>query len=114
MYDEDDIDRLNLISTKIDYILDICENGIIVALEDNKVFRPAIMMHLASIAEQFSKLKSDDILNYFDKEDIKGAIATRNFIAHDYEGVSLPIIEYIIREKLPYLQKIIEKITKEE
>jgi len=44
------------------------------------------------------------------KEDVKGAIDTRNFIAHDYEGINLPIIEYIIRERLPILKSEIEKI----
>lgn len=70
------------------------------ALEDYKTTRPAIMMYLTSIAEQFTKLKDSNILNQFDKSDIKGAIDTRNFIAHDYEGINLPIIEFIIRDKL--------------
>jgi len=43
-------------------------------------------------------------------EDVKGAIDTRNFIAHDYEGINLPIIEYIIRVRLPILKSEIENI----
>jgi uncharacterized protein with HEPN domain len=82
---------------KIEYILDITNSGIVKALEDQKTTRPAIMMHLTSIAEQFSKIKDKRLLENFDNEDIKGAINTRNFIAHDYEGVNLPIIEFIIR-----------------
>ena len=39
----------------------------------------------------------------FNDEDVKGAINTRNFIAHDYEGVNLPIIEFI-RDRLPVLK----------
>jgi len=43
-------------------------------------------------------------LKNFNDEDVKGAINTRNFIAHDYEGVNLPIIEFIIRDRLPVLK----------
>jgi uncharacterized protein with HEPN domain len=66
-------------------------------------------MHLTSIAEQFSKIKDSNFLSQFDEEDVKGAIDTRNFIAHDYEGINLPIIEFIIRERLPILKDEIEK-----
>jgi len=45
-------------------------------------------------------------------EDVKGAIDARNFIAHDYEGINLPIVEFIIRERLPVLQKVITEIFK--
>jgi len=75
MYNDDDLDRVLLIQTKIIYILDICKNGIISALED-----------------------------------LKGAIDTTNFIAHDYEGVNLPIIEFIIRERLPILKHKIHDV----
>ena len=112
MYNNGDIDRVKLILVKIDFILDICNIGIVKALEDEKITRPAIMMHLTSIAEQFSKIKDTKILNNFDDEDVKGAIDTRNFIAHDYEGINLPIIEFIIRERLPILQNEINKIIK--
>lgn len=110
MYNSDDIDRVKVILIKIDYILDICDAGIVKVLEDKKITRPAIMMHLTSIAEQFSKIKDSEILNNFEDEDIKGAIDTRNFIAHDYEGINLPIIEFIIRERLPILRKEIIKM----
>ena len=79
------------------------------SLDDEKVTRPAILMHLTSIAEQFSKIKDSNFLSQFDEEDVKGAIDTRNFIAHDYEGINLPIIEFIIRERLPILKDEIEK-----
>ena len=110
MYNVDDIDRIKLIHVKIEYISDICTIGIVKALEDEKITRPAIMMHLTSIAEQFSKIKDKNILSHFDAEDVKGAIDTRNFIAHDYEGINLPIIEFIIRDRLPILQDAINKI----
>ena len=112
MYSADDVDRVKLIRVKIEYILDICSIGIVKALEDEKITRPAIMMHLTSIAEQFAKIKDANILSHFNAEDVKGAIDTRNFIAHDYEGINLPIVEFIIRERLPILQKEITKIIK--
>jgi len=42
----------------------------------------------------------DNLVLYIDKDDIKGAYAVRNFIAHDYEGVDLAFIESILRDKL--------------
>ena len=110
MYNDDDIDRIRLIQIKIIYILDICDSGIMQALEDEKTTRPAIMMHFTSIAEQFAKVKDVKLLSHFNKDDIRGAIDTRNFIAHDYEGINLPIIEFIIRERLPVLESTIKNI----
>jgi hypothetical protein len=47
-------------------------NGsVTVSLEDSITSRPAILMHLTAIAEQFNKLKqehADDILNAFDEQ----------------------------------------------
>jgi uncharacterized protein with HEPN domain len=57
------------------------------------------------------RIKDAQLLENFNNEDVKGAIDTRNFIAHDYEGINLPIIEYIIRERLPILNKEIDKIV---
>ena len=110
MYDSDDLDRIKLIQIKIVYILEICQDGIVAALEDEKITRPAILMHLTSIAEQFSKIKDSKILDKFDNEDVKGAIDTRNFIAHDYEGINFPIIEFIIRDRLPILNNDIKQL----
>ena len=100
------ISKVYLILEKIDYIQQIVENsgGIVKALEDSVTSRPAILMHLTAIAEQFNKLKqshSDDILSAFDIEDVKGMYDVRTYIAHDYEGVNLAIVEWIIRNGLP-------------
>jgi len=70
-------------------------------------------MHLASIAEQFNKLSSEgefEILNKFDKRDLKGSYDIRTFIAHDYDGVNLSIIEQVIRNRLPAMKKIVNQI----
>ena len=102
MYNSEDIDRIRLIRTKIEYILEICSIGIVKALEDEKITKPAIMMHLTSIAEQFSKIKNSELLSNFDNEDVKGAIDTRNFIAHDYEDV--------IKQRLPIIKQSVLNI----
>jgi uncharacterized protein with HEPN domain len=61
-------------------------------LEDEENLRPAILMHLTSIAEQFDKLSKDaefEILSKFDKADLKGSYDIRNYIVHDYENNDL-------------------------
>ena len=113
MFDRD-IQRVELILKKIIMIEDIVDDlgYVSKALEDEKLAKPAIMMHLTSIAEQFSKLKDHNLIAQFDADDIKGAIATRNFIAHDYDGVNLSFIEAVIRERLPIVKSVIEDILK--
>jgi len=108
-------EALELITDKIEKIETIVSryNSIVAALEDETLARPAILMHLVSIAEQFGRLQSAmeyEILSQFDKEDIRGAFAIRNFIAHDYEGVNLAIVENVIRTYLPHIKTIIEDI----
>jgi len=51
-----------------------------------------------------------EVLSYFEKEDIKGSYELRNFIAHNYEGVDLYIVEDVIKERLPIIKKSIEKV----
>jgi uncharacterized protein with HEPN domain len=111
-------ERLENILEKINYIEEIVkEKGSITkALEDKKLARASILMHFISISEQFQKLKDEnefEILANFDKDDLKGSYELRNFIAHDYEGVNLIIVEKVIREKLPSLKNILLKIIGE-
>ena len=103
---KESISKIYLILEKIDYIEQIVHNNksITYALEDSITARPAILMHLTAIAEQFNKLKqehADDILSVFDDGDVKGMYDVRTYIAHDYEGVNLAIVEWIIRNGLP-------------
>ena len=106
-------ESLILIKDKIEKINDIVAqyHSIVAALEDETLARPAILMHLVSIAEQFGRLQNAmeyDILSKFDKEDVRGAFAVRNFIAHDYEGINIAIVESVIREYLPRIKHIIQ------
>ncbi|KIM12964.1 MAG: hypothetical protein KU38_03370 [Sulfurovum sp. FS08-3] len=109
--------RLDTIYQKIVFIEEIIHeyNSITKALNDEKLAKPSILMHLIAIAEQFNKLKEEnefEILTQFDKSDLKGSYDIRNFIAHDYEGVNLMIVEKVLREKLPKLKNTIEQIRR--
>jgi len=115
---KESISKVYLILEKIDYIEQIVSKSgnITFALEDSVTSRPAILMHLTAIAEQFNKLKkshADDILSAFDAGDIKGMYDVRTYIAHDYEGVNLAIVEWIIRNGIPKFKKQCQDIIKE-
>ena len=114
MYSEDDIIRVKSICKKISSIFTIVKrhNGIVKALSDEIEAQPAILMLLIAMAEQFAKLQKNNskILDSFETSDLKGIASVRNFIAHDYDGIQLAIIESIIRHKLPQTLQIIENI----
>ena len=100
--------KLFLILEKIGHIETVVEEagGISPVLQDPITRRPAILMHLTAIAEQFHKLKQRQCsaLDAFNAQDLKGMYDVRTYIAHDYEGVNLAIIEWIIRYGLPTLK----------
>ena len=112
-----DIEKLNFIVENISNIEQIIKrhDGIVNALKDKVEARPAILMAFLQIGETLNKLQNTyETLNI---DDIKGAYEVRNFIAHDYMGVDIGLIEYILREKLPELKNtlisiILEKQTK--
>ncbi|HHD80264.1 MAG TPA: DUF86 domain-containing protein [Campylobacterales bacterium] len=117
MFSSKAIERVKLILKKINFIQKIVtEKGSIYnALEDEQNSRAAILMHLTSVSEQFDKLLRNgelDILAFFEKQDIKGSYELRNFIAHDYEGVDLHIVEDIIATRLPVIKKSANQILK--
>lgn len=80
---------------------------------DNALIKPAIRMHIVKIAEQFNKLKEEnefEILERFDKDDLRGLSAIRNFIAHDYDSVDDELIEDVLRYNFPKIKKTVEEI----
>ena len=112
-------ERLILINDKIKKIFEICENGIVAALNDETLKRPAILMHLVACNEQLQKIQdSGDIkaLSIFTPENIRGLRGVRNATAHDCEGVNLSIIEDVIRDYLPNIKTNIDKflVTEQE
>jgi len=110
MFSQKAIDRVKVIEKKITFIESIVKENTSVqkALEDEQNSRASLLMHLTSIAEQFDKLLHNgelELLAYFEKEDIKGSYELRNFIAHDYEGVDLYIVEDVIIHRLPIIKQ---------
>jgi uncharacterized protein with HEPN domain len=117
MFNDKSIERVKVILKKINFIESIIKEkvSISLALEDEQNSRASILMHLTSISEQFDKLLHNgelEVLSYFDKQDIKGSYDLRNFIAHDYEGVDLHIVEDVINERLPIIKQSVEKVLK--
>ncbi len=114
MYNEDELVRIKSIHKKLTSIFTIIERhgGLVKALEDDIEGQPAILMLLVAMAEQFSKLQKRDseILKSFDKLDVKGIVDVRNFISHDYDGVSLSVVENSLRQDMPRILKIVEEI----
>ena len=111
MYSKRALQYIRTIQKKIIFIENIvkAKGSIAKALEDEQNDRAAILMHLTSIAEQFDKLMHSaevELLSNFEKQDIKGSYDLRNFIAHDYEGVDLYIVEDVIKERLPKIKAV--------
>jgi len=114
---KENISKIYSILEKIEYIEKNIntQNGIVNALSDEVTTHPAILMLLVGISEQFAKLKQHDdqeLLSYFDNEDLKGMQDVRNFIAHEYDGVELAIIEWLLRNALLKLKQQCLTITK--
>ena len=113
------IRRIEIIIDKINHLNDILckfDNKISKALEDEIVFRPALLIYLVAIAEQFDKLKKENssLLNRFPDTHKKGIYDIRTFIAHDYEGINLSVIEAVIRYGIPDILTICTKIIDQE
>jgi uncharacterized protein with HEPN domain len=112
-------DRLLQINEKIadiEYFIEKCNGKIMTTLQD-RVYRPATRMNLITIAEQFNKLKEEnslEILSKFEKDDLRGINAVRNFMAHDYDSVDDEILEIVLRIHLPKLKTTILTILNEE
>jgi len=113
MYSDEEIVRLKSIDKKLDDIYSIIERhgGIVQTLNDIEG-QPAVLMLLVAISEQFSKLykNNSNILNHFEKIDVKGIVDVRNFIAHDYDGVNLSIVEESLRKDIPRIHKVVKSI----
>jgi len=93
----------------IDFILHGVDFKLTQAIED-RILKPAIRMNIVKISEQFNKLKDENaffVLSRFESKDLRGLNAVRNFIAHDYEGVNIALIENVIRSYLPKIKQVI-------
>lgn len=115
MSDEKALNRIETMLESIRFIEELCEEngGIVRALEDRRLTRPAIMMHLISIQEQMQKLQKEqgaEIIKSLTHYHLKGLTDTRNVIAHNYEGIDLELIENTIRFDLPKLKDEFKQI----
>ena len=110
--------RLDTILESISFIEQICKEcgGIDLALSDRKTTRPAIMMHLASIQQQFKKIenkKEMDSIKSISLYNLKGIGDTRNEISHNYDGLDIDLMVDVIINDLPNLKAEIENIVKD-
>ena len=105
------LENIMLSIEDIDYFV-MQKSKIMAALED-RILKPAIRMKIITISEQFNKLKDEnefEILAHFNKEDLRGMNAVRNFIAHDYDSVDDEILEIVLRIHLPQIKLQIIKL----
>lgn len=108
----ENIERLRLILKKINFIQSICKSftNTALALSDEEMGRPSILMHLESSYEQLQKLQDNafNVHEIFSYDDIVGFRGIRNVIAHDYEGIDLSIVEDVVENYLPDIKNAIE------
>jgi len=104
---------------KVAFVLEMIENietvcrrhnGVSEALEDEVEGRAALLMFLLQIGESLKNIDSEDMSEYDLDREIKGAYDVRNFIAHDYEGVNIIVIEEILKDNLPELKIKMQKL----
>jgi len=89
----------------IEYI--IADDGSTTKALESRKSKHALLMCLLQIGETLNKIESPNLQKQLP---IKGAYDVRNFIAHDYEGVNLALIEKILRSLIPELKKTIHKL----
>ncbi len=108
-----DIAKLKFVIEKIDDLYEYKQEfKTIENLLDSKIGFDASNMCIMQIGETLNKL-SKEVQDKYTKLPIKESYLTRNYIAHDYEGVNKHIIELIIREQFPILREYIVKILDE-
>jgi len=110
---------------KIEFVLLMIENiekvisrhkKITFALDDIEG-QAAILMFLMQIGETLNKIYQKNpkfiVENNLEIE-VKGSYNVRNFIAHDYEGVNLVLIDSILRDNIPSLKEKLLKVCNEQ
>ncbi len=113
MSKQSDKEKLKFILEKIEDLLSYKDEfKSIEALLNSKIGFDASNMCIMQIGETLNKL-TPQLQEKYTNLPIKESYLTRNYIAHDYEGVNKLIIEMIIREQLPKLSHDIHTILKE-
>jgi uncharacterized protein with HEPN domain len=110
MSNKSDATRLPFAIEKIDDIFEYKQQyKSIESLLNSKLGFDATNMCIMQLGETLNKL-SVQIQEKYMELPIKESYLTRNYIAHDYEGVNKHIIEMIIREQLPLLKEQLQNI----
>ena len=100
--------RIETVLKYIDDIEYIVSNyGSVVSTLEDRIGKHSLLMCLMQIGENLNKLNSS---SQEIQKAAQGAYAVRNFIAHDYEGINLALIENIVRN---LLQPLKMELTKE-
>ena len=113
MSKQSDIAKIDFIIEKIDDALAYKETfGSIEATLNSKMGFDAVSMCILQVGETLNKL-SQEIIQKHTELPVKESYLTRNYIAHDYEGISKIILETILREHFPVLKQQLIEIKKE-
>jgi uncharacterized protein with HEPN domain len=103
-----DISRLEFNLEMIEDIeYTIKENASLTQALENRIGKHALLMCLMQIGESLNKIESPALQEQLP---IKGAYDVRNFIAHDYQGVDVDLLENILRHLIPELKMTIKTI----
>jgi len=103
-----DISRLEFIIEMIEDIeLIIKEKSSITDALQSRIGKHALLMCLLQIGETLHKIEDETFKNSLP---IKGSYDVRNFIAHDYEGVDMLLIDNILRYLIPELKVTIKEL----
>ena len=103
-----DSSRLEFIMEMIEDIEFIVkESGSLTEALQSRIGKHALLMCLMQIGETLHKIEDEKIRK---KLPIKGSYDVRNFIAHDYEGIDLGLIDNILRYLIPELKVTIENL----
>jgi uncharacterized protein with HEPN domain len=87
----------------VEYI--VKKHGAITKALEDREGELALLMCLMQIGEKLNKLDKYFLEKNELLDDAKGAYSMRNFIAHDYDGVKLSIVEQVIRVNIPQLKE---------
>ena len=114
MSEKSDLKKLQFILEKINDAISYKDNyKSIEELLNSKMGFDATNMCIMQVGETLNKL-SDEFIEKYNYLPVKESYLTRNYIAHDYEGVNKYIIEIIIKEHFVQLKSDIENILKKE
>ncbi len=84
-------------------------NNDFATFQNNIFYRKAILFDLLQIGELFNGLSKETQSN-FSKEDCRGIVDTRNYVAHGYIKLSDKSIWKTLYEELPPLMKKLEEL----